>query len=90
MRHHPDDPILHTHGSDVLPADHPWADSSVYCAKCNVMLHAENNECMQSWVEYERVALCTECGKSVFQSVSDFMCFYGSDRKLLSMAGKVD
>lgn len=47
------EPQIHSHITDALPEDHPLADQSVYCDEenCGEMLHAFNNECMQTWVE---------------------------------------
>lgn len=56
-------PILHTHIEDVLPDDHLLAYDSVYCEgpECNRMLHAFNNECMQTWVETGKGNYCIWC-----------------------------
>ena len=55
------EPLIHSHLTDVLPMDHPLANDSVYCKKCNVMLHASNNECMQTWIETALGNFCTKC-----------------------------
>jgi hypothetical protein len=39
----------------------------VYCASCKAMLHASNNECMQTWVETGRGNFCVKC----FAKISD-------------------
>jgi len=56
-------PVLHTHIEDVLPDDHPLAFDTVYCEgpECNRMLHAFNNECMQTWVETGKGNYCIWC-----------------------------
>ena len=61
------EPILHTGDADVLAEIHPLAHESVFCARCDEMVHAFNNECMQDWVELPgnaeelRSAMCLEC-----------------------------
>ena len=55
------DPILHTHVEDCLPDEHPLAFESVDCVRCQDMVHASNNECMQSWVETGKGAYCVVC-----------------------------
>lgn len=62
-----DEPLIHSHLDDELPMGHPWAYESVYCDKCKVMVHANNNECMQTWIEWPKttlrdaVAVCAQC-----------------------------
>jgi len=51
------EPLVHSHRSDELPDDHVLAHKTVYCESCaeendGEMLHADNNECMQTWVEF--------------------------------------
>ena len=55
------DPVFHSHCADVLPDAHPLAFVAVYCGHCGVMVHAFNNECMQSWFETGRGARCFAC-----------------------------
>lgn len=61
------DPVLHSHIEDVLPDDHTLAFANVYCAGVGcgngypAMLHAENNECMQTWVETGAGHFCIQC-----------------------------
>lgn len=47
------EPRIHSHLDDLLPGGHPLAFRVVYCdfQDCHAMLHAENNECMQTWIE---------------------------------------
>lgn len=54
------EPLIHSHITDVLPDDHPLATSNVYCSApyCGEMLHAFNNECMQTWIETENGNFC--------------------------------
>jgi len=58
------EPIVHSHISDVLPEGHPLANEDVYCdhdnGACQVMLHASNNECMQTWFETTEGNFCTK------------------------------
>jgi hypothetical protein len=58
------EPQIHSHNIDVLAYDHPWAWEQVYCESCSELVHAVNNECMQTWIEYgakERRAICATC-----------------------------
>ncbi len=47
------EPKIHSHVEDGLPDNDPLAYKTVYCdgAQCGEMLHAANNECMQTWFE---------------------------------------
>lgn len=55
------EPRIHSHIVDCLPDDHNYAFVSVYCKRCCEMVHAFNNECMQSWVECGRGEYCLSC-----------------------------
>jgi len=55
------EPVIHSHITDVLPEDHPNAYYCVFCDSCNAMLHANNNECMQTWLETQDGNFCTNC-----------------------------
>lgn len=55
------EPLIHSHIIDELDEDHSLAYEWVYCCVCNNMVHAVNNECMQTWVEYQDKAWCIEC-----------------------------
>jgi hypothetical protein len=55
------DPILHSHIEDVLPEDHPDAYKTLSCVECNRMIHAINNECMQTWIESGKGNFCLKC-----------------------------
>jgi hypothetical protein len=55
------EPKIHSHITDCLPDQHPMANEQVVCRKCGVLVHAFNNECMQTWVETGRGALCIKC-----------------------------
>lgn len=57
------EPIVHSHNTDCLDDDHEMLNKNVYCEKCNVIVHAFNNECMQTWIEYKGKALCSKCAK---------------------------
>lgn len=63
----PQEPQIHSHATDVLPEDHPLAWTTVFCKRCDLMLHAFNNECMSTWVETGRGNYCIRC----FVSVAD-------------------
>lgn len=60
------EPLVHSHVTDVLPEAHPLAYTVVYCAGCKSMVHCDNNECMQTWVEWGPYALCGECFSPLF------------------------
>ena len=55
------EPIIHSHITDLLPAFNKLAFETVYCKSCGVMVHAANNECMQTWVESGAGAHCIKC-----------------------------
>ena len=55
------EPLIHSHITDVLPADHPLAWETVYCDSCMTMVHASNNECMQTWAETGLGPFCMPC-----------------------------
>jgi len=55
------EPLFHSHASDVLSDDHPWAFKQVYCKDCEELVHAANNECMTTWMEYRGHAFCFPC-----------------------------
>jgi len=58
----PSEPNIHSHITDVLDDSHPLAYETVYCDKCrSAMLHAANNECMQTWIETGKGNFCTHC-----------------------------
>jgi hypothetical protein len=60
-----DEPLIHSHHTDVLDKSHPWADKTVICGKCGTMVHAFNNECMTTWLEWDKRALCGECAAPI-------------------------
>lgn len=55
------EPVIHSHITDELPKDHPLAAKAVVCDNCDELLHAENNECMQTWVESGQGNFCLLC-----------------------------
>lgn len=71
------EPLIHSHITDVLVEQHPLAYEQVYCDKeCGALLHAANNECMQTWYETEFGNFCTLCFflNEVLGSIDD--CFF--------------
>lgn len=54
------EPIIHWI-DDKLKNGHPMSYQSVYCNKCNEMLHAANNEFMKPWVESGNGNYCMPC-----------------------------
>lgn len=63
------DPVLWSHASDCLPDDHPLAWRGASCTGCGCLVHAANNECMQTWVETGKGAYCLACFASATQKV---------------------
>jgi hypothetical protein len=57
------EPIIHSHITDCLEESHYLANCDVFCCICKVMVHANNNECMQTWFETKRGNYCIECFK---------------------------
>lgn len=55
------EPICHSHITDELPSDHPWAFWQVCCVDCGDLVHAGNNECMTTWFEWKDHAHCGRC-----------------------------
>lgn len=56
------EPVIHSHITDSLPEDHHLASTCVSCDSCLDMLHASNNECMQTWVEFYKWGnFCIRC-----------------------------
>jgi hypothetical protein len=61
------EPKIHSHIEDCLEEAHPLAFEQVYCdgrktdANHDKILHAANNECMQTWVETGRGNFCWKC-----------------------------
>lgn len=55
------EPQIHSHVVDCLPDEHPLARNSVFCLRCGVLVHAINNECMQTWFETGLGNFCMPC-----------------------------
>lgn len=55
------EPELHTNITDELPEDHPQAYENIYCTSCSTLVHAGNNENMDSWLETNSGAYCIPC-----------------------------
>jgi len=56
------EPRIHSHIEDCLPDRHRLAYRQVYCDEpfCTQLLHAQNNECMQTWLESGGGNFCWE------------------------------
>ena len=56
------EPQVHSHITDCLPDEHPFARKYVFCDHpgCNAQLHAGNNECMETWIETGIGNFCLE------------------------------
>ena len=61
----PDDIAMHTHITDGLPDGHSLRDQHVSCGKCGELVHAADNECMQTWFEFRGSILCSACLKGI-------------------------
>lgn len=63
------EPKLHSFITDGLPDDHPLAWSQVECDRCKRLVHAANNECMPSWLEFDPPdvwhVLCLKCAVDI-------------------------
>lgn len=55
------EPLIHSHITDLLPANHPLAYKQVGCKACGALVHAFNNECMRTWVEAGHGNFCLQC-----------------------------
>jgi len=68
------EPLIHSHITDGLPSNHKLANEFIYCKICNSMLHADNNECMQTWIESGTGNYCLKCfsrSKGAVLEISD-------------------
>lgn len=65
------EPLIHSHITDVLPEEHPSAYRAVVCEKCDALVHASNNECMQTWAETGAGAYCLKCFSDLTGDVLD-------------------
>jgi hypothetical protein len=70
--YHITEPLIHSHITDGLPDDHPMANEVVDCKMCGVMVHAFNNECMQTWVESGQGNYCLGCFVEVLKSRGEY------------------
>lgn len=55
------EPLIHSHHTDVLPEEDPRAHTMIECGHCGSLVHADNNECMTTWVEWGPYVLCSDC-----------------------------
>lgn len=55
------EPLIHSHHTDGLDDDHPHAWECVFCQHCGTMVHAGNNECMTTWLEWGPHVICGRC-----------------------------
>jgi hypothetical protein len=55
------EPLLRSHVTDALPAEHPLAHTRVYCDRCKTLLHMQTNSCMRTWIESGRGNHCVRC-----------------------------
>jgi len=57
----PQEPVIHSHITDVLPEDHPLAYEHLRC-DCGALVHDCSNECMQTWIEFaDGKIMCAAC-----------------------------
>jgi hypothetical protein len=62
------EPLIHSGITDLLPDDHPLAYTSISCQQCGGLLHAFNNECMQTWVETGKGNFCLSCFVKLYEA----------------------
>ncbi len=62
------EPLIHSHHTDRLPDEDVRARQMLLCQRCKKMVHADNNECMQTWVEWGEGILCGRCFAPLLQS----------------------
>lgn len=55
------EPRIHSHIGDGLPEGHPKAYEHFGCENCEDLVHANNNECMQTWIETGKGDFCMQC-----------------------------
>ena len=55
------EPAIHSHITDCLPDNHSLAYQQFNCIDCHTLIHAGNNECMETWVETGVGNLCLSC-----------------------------
>ena len=60
------EPSIHSHIEDGLPYNHAWAFEHIACPCCNALVHAGNNECMTTWLEWNGYAICIKCASDFF------------------------
>lgn len=69
------EPQIHSHIEDRLPEFHRLAFKQVRCDTQkpfhDELLHAANNECMQTWVETGQGNFCWECACDRIKNVID-------------------
>ncbi len=80
------EPNIWSHLTDELPSDHPLAREQVYCRRCRALVHAFNNECMQTWVETGKGPYCLACfaaeGGEVLEERDGWALVNGRERSL--------
>jgi hypothetical protein len=55
------EPRVHSYITDALPEKHSLAWKPVACRACGELVHASNNECMQTWIETGSGNFCLNC-----------------------------
>ena len=55
------EPRIWSQITDTLPDGHSLAGRTLYCQRCEQMVHASNNENMQTWVETGHGPHCLMC-----------------------------
>lgn len=58
-----EEPKIHFLNDDLLD-DHEYAFETLYCKNCKEMIHAGNNELMQTWVQSHKGNYCLTCFSS--------------------------
>ena len=81
------EPSIHSHVEDGLPYNHAWAFDHISCPVCDALIHAGNNECMTTWLEWNGLAVCIKCASVFFTKHSGGVLEW-EEFKQFVMAGK--
>jgi len=83
------EPRIHSHIDDVLEKEHPLSEKQVHCKKCKVLVHAFNNECMQTWIETGSGNYCLKCFANIESHVVMNHKFALQDYEILNKKEKL-
>lgn len=63
------EPIFWSGVTDELPEGHPLYWTTIYCVRCQQMVHGTPNENMQPWAETGRGPYCLPCFTAAWDEV---------------------